>query len=74
MLKVPKLSRHFILDDMCKYQVYQPTTPRISREGDIIKSRIRVFLLANEKQKGSGRLDRSEKTQSNERLGKQSTC
>ena len=32
------------------------------------------FLLADEKQKGSGRLDRSEKTQSNLRLRKQSTC
>ena len=31
------------------------------------------FLLADEKQNGSGRLDRSEKTQSNLRLRKQST-
>ena len=52
MLKVPKLSRHFILDDVCKYQVYQPTTPRTIAEGDMIKSRIPAFCLPTRNRRG----------------------
>lgn len=49
-IKIP--SRHFILDDVCKYQVYQPTTPRTIAEGDMIKSRIPAFCLPTRNRRG----------------------